>query len=275
MNSNHNHGSDINTNQDTAKVNTRKGSVEQWPRAIVLVVFILVCGFLLYQCSPGGLLKTGNKTADKAVEKASRILDAFNRENITTTFTDKLTEISNSRGALLQVAVIKSIEEFKRSTSNWRGTTVSEIRVPTVFKYNVSLEEQWVIETRESDNAKICIVLAPKIKPSLPVPILTHQMERYSKEGWLRWDAQEEMEALVSEITPHLSRRARMKAKLARDKARLAVGEFTKKWLLEADHWREDKFSVIQVVFQDELQQKSRIESLEFRPTLTLNQELE
>ena len=227
--------------------------------------------FLLYQCTPRALISAGEETANKAAKTVTQVLDAFKKDTITTTFTERLTDISKSRGGLLEVAVIKSIEEFRRSTSNWRGTTVSEIRVPAVFKYDVSLQDEWHIETRESDNSNLCIVLAPKLKPSLPVPILTHKLERYSQEGWLRWDAKEEMDILLSEITPHLNRRAQLKTKLASDRARLAIGEFVKTWLLEADHWRQDRFSIIQVVFNDELNDNEKIESIEFRPTVTLD----
>ena len=267
-----NNSDNIDVNKKISKLTEQSETHTQWPIAIVLIVFIAVCGFLLYQCTPAGLVGAGKGTADKAAETATKLIDAFRRENINFTFTDRLTEISKSQGALLEVAILKSVEGFKRSTTNWRGTTVSEVRVPAVFKYNVSLKDQWTIETRESENAKICIVLAPRLKPSVPVPILTHQMEKFSKEGWLRWDANEEMDVLISEITPQLSRRARAKMELARDKARLTIGEFTKTWLLEADHWRTDRFSVIQVVFQDELESEDSIESLEFRPTLILEQ---
>ena len=260
----------MNSGKNSSEGIKTESKAVRWPMAIVLTVLIIVCGFLLYQCTPGGLVDAGEDTTDKAVETVTKILGSLDRDNITNTFTERLTSISNSKGTLLEVAIIKSIEQFKRSTSNWRGTTISEIRVPAVFKYDVSLKEQWIIETRESENANICIVLAPKLKPSLPVPIVTHQMEKYSDEGWLRWDGEVEMEALLSEITPHLNRRARLKAKLARDKARLAVGEFTKIWLLEADHWREDRFSIIQVIFSDELKDNTDLESVEFRPTITL-----
>ena len=255
----------------SSEISEKKTDGKQWPIAVVLIVFILVCGFLLYQCTPRGLVGAGENTADKAVETMTKVLDAFKKDTITTTFTDRLTDISKSHGGLLEVAVIESVEEFRRTTtSTWRGTTVSEIRVPAVFKYDVSLKDQWIIETRESENANICIVLAPKLKPSIPVPIMTHRMERQSQEGWLRWDAEEEMGVLLSEITPHLNRRARLKTKLARDKARLAVGEFVKTWLLEADHWRQDRFSIIQVVFSDELKDNEDVESIEFRATVTL-----
>ena len=260
----------MNGNKGSFEISEQKANNKSWPMATVLIVFILVCGFLFYQCTPRALVGAGEETADKAVETVTKVLDAFKKDTITSTFTDRLTDISKSQGGLLEVAVIKSVEEFRRSTSNWRGTTISEIRVPAVFKYDVSLQEQWHIETREGDNANLCIVLAPRLKPSLPVPILTHKLERYSQEGWLRWDAEEEMDVLLSEITPHLNRRARSKTKLARDQARLAIGEFVKIWLLEADHWRQDRFSIIQVVFSDELKENEDVESIEFRATVTL-----
>ena len=117
--------------------------------------------------------------------------------------------------------------------------------------------------------------MAPSLRPSVPVPILTHQMEKHSQEGWLRWDAEEEMEALIKEITPHLTRRSHLKRNLAREIARTTIAEFTKTWLLEADHWRKDRFSVIQVVFRDEIKsEKEKMKSLEFRPTLSLSEEM-
>ena len=259
-------------NNHSSELSQKQTKRMQWPIAFVLIVFMLVSGFLLYQCTPRGLLDAGTDTGDKAVKAVTKVLDAFKKDNITTTFSDRLTEISNSKGGLLEVAVIKSVEGFKRSTTNWRGTTISEIRVPAIFKYDVSLKDKWVIETRESEHTNICIILAPMLRPSVPVPIQTHRIERYSEEGWLRWDGEEEMDALLAQITPELNRRARFKKKFARDKARLAIAEFTKTWLLEADHWRSDRFSVIQVVFNDELEDNDDLDTIEFRPTLSLTE---
>ena len=64
-------------------------------------VFILVCGFLLYQCTPKGWLGAGEDSVEEVVDAASKILKVFNRENITTTFSDRLTSISDSESEML------------------------------------------------------------------------------------------------------------------------------------------------------------------------------
>ena len=242
----------------------------KWPMATVWIVFILMIGILFYQCTPERILKVGEKSVDKATKVAATIVDAFNKENITTTLADRLTSISDSHGGRLEVAKISSIEQFKRTSSNWRGTTMSEIRVPAVFTYSVSLTDAWTVETRESKNSNVCVIIAPSLSPNLPVPILTHKMEMSSEEGWLRWDGEEEMDALTREITPHLNRRARLKIKLARDKARVTIADFIKNWLLQEDHWRTDRYSVIQVIFEDEFKPNNKRNEIKLEPTITL-----
>ena len=241
-----------------------------WPIACVLITLIIAAAFLLYQCSPKRLVDAGKEATGHALDSAKRIVQEFNHENITTTFTERLTDISESNGALLEVAKIESFEEFHRSSRNWRGTTTTSVRVPVVFKYDISLKEAWKIEIRESEASNICLVVAPKIKPSLPVPILTHRMEKKSEEGWLRWDAEEELNALNREITPQLNVRARKNSKLARDKARYSVADFVRSWLLQADHWRQDRFSIIQVIFKDEFDKNQELKDIELEPTIQL-----
>jgi hypothetical protein len=57
---------------------------------------------------------------------------------------------------------------------------------------------------------------------------------------------------------------------LAREACRQSVAEFVKRWLLREAHWRTDRFSVIVVVFPDEVSVTSDQGLLQLPSTPTL-----
>ena len=79
-------------------------------------------------------------------------------------------------------------------------------------------------------------------------------MRKHSEAGWARFDAREQMAELERSITPRLTRLAGDPRRLAlvREECRKTVAEFVRDWLLREDHWRQDRFSSIKVVFADE-----------------------
>ena len=52
-----------------------------------------------------------------------------------------------------------------------------------------------------------------------------------------------------------------------REHARKTVAEFVRQWLMKEDHWREDRFRTIHVIFADE----AKAEDHPAKPTLELN----
>jgi len=51
-----------------------------------------------------------------------------------------------------------------------------------------------------------------------------------------------------------------------RERCRLEVAEFVRSWLLMEDHWREDRFRSVTVIFADETESRATI----LHPTLVL-----
>jgi hypothetical protein len=98
------------------------------------------------------------------------------------------------------------------------------------------------------------VVQPPAIRPTLPPAIDTGRMEKFSERGWLRFNEEEQMEELEHGITAALSVRAAdsRHLEMVRERCRLEVAEFVRSWLLLEDHWREDRFRSVTVVFADE-----------------------
>ena len=160
-------------------------------------------------------------------------------------------------GNILEVATAEATEEFTRKTNvEWfgaimpLGTTVSEITVPATYRFHIDLNGDWFVE---SDGSRL-MVIAPKLKPSLPVAFDSGKMRKKTKSGWGRWDKHDNLEALERDITLKLNLRASDAKTLskARDESRLAVAKFLKRWLLTQDVWAAGRFEEIVVIFEDE-----------------------
>ena len=236
-----------------------------WPISCVLIVLIGVAGFLFYHYSP---VRAAGSAASQVMEGAKDLVREFTRENITTTFRSKLISLADTKGGRLEVAELESIEEFRReSSSRLFGTTISEARATAVFKFHVPLRDGWQIDVEEAENIRACRVIAPALRPSLPVAFRSDELETRSSEGWLRWDEEEEMSTLLGQITPELERRAHKNVDVARETARKTIKEFVQTWLLENDQWRDDRFSIVEVQFSDEVPDAER--EAEVTPAVT------
>ena len=113
------------------------------------------------------------------------------------------------------------------------------------------------------------MVHAPAIRPTLPPAIDTGRMEKFSERGWLRFNEEEQMEELERGITAALSERAAdsRHLEMVRERCRLEVAEFVRSWLLLDEHWREDRFRSVTVIFADETDS----ETVPQPPTLVLD----
>ena len=248
----------------------------RWPVVILSLGFMALIAFL-YSLNAAknttiGTAKEIRETVKEVGDAAITIAENFQQAKITETFVENLAEVSDTGEGNLMVATMKNTKTFKRTeklTILWDsvslGTTVTEIKVPATFRYHIKLSDPWKLEVREQQ----CIVIAPALNATTPVAIHTDQLEKRSDEGWARFNADEQMAGLEKSLTPRLNQHARSKEhmNMAREKARITVAEYVRKWLLKEDHWREDRFSTIHIIFADEAEANQAM----LNPTLELN----
>ena len=229
----------------------------RWP-LVVVVALILATVVALHTCrTVRDSQRAAHDTIDRLATGAADIAARFQTGTITSTFTAAIPEMVPDNGLKLELAAFEATETFSRSDERRvvfdlipLGTTVTEIRVPVTYRYHLRLDDEWLLEVRGHS----CVVHAPPIRPSLPPAIHTDRLERRSDEGWLRFNASQQMEALERSITPTISACAADPKHLAmvREQCRQRVAEFVRSWLLREDHWRHDRFSSVTVVFADE-----------------------
>jgi hypothetical protein len=221
----------------------------RWPFALVAAGALALIGLVavLRSCSPGALTQV----------------------NVTTRFMESLPEISRAQGGLLELAAATATETFTRSDERYTawgwiylGATVSEIRVPATFRYHVQLADKWNVEI----NGRICSVIAPRIRPSLPVAIHTDQLEKKVAASWMRFDGADQLATLERDLTPALNRYAGDKRHIAlvREQCRKTVEEFVKGWLLQSE-WASDPDRIVKVIFADETPATTPMPAIESR----------
>jgi len=187
---------------------------------------------------------------------AAAVAEGFKTGRITNTFVAAIPQLQPG-GPLLELASFESTETFTRKDERAilfdlipLGTNVTEIRVPVTYRYHLQLSDAWHLDV----HGPLCLVRAPRIRPSLPPAIHTDRLERRSERGWLRGGVEQQMDELERSITPTLSARATESAHVAlvRESCRRRVAEFVRVWLLREDQWRDDRFTAVTVAFEDE-----------------------
>ena len=246
-----------------------------WTTAILAATVIILAAFALV-----AYLRTGRAikdTADRIIATAPEIARNFVTGRITQTFQESIPQIVSTQGDILELAVSRGDETFKRSDEKrigwdwvYLGTTVVEIRVPVVFRYHLRLSDPWQLASR----GQVCVVRAPAIRPSLPPAIDTAKLEKRAESGWARFDKNDKLDELERSLTGILEQRAMDPGhlQLVREACRKSVAEFVRNWLVREQQWRRDRFTSIIVVFPDEVaagsdQELSRLES---EPTIQL-----
>lgn len=223
--------------------------IEPW--WVKLAIVLLLCGTILL-------------ATKMVLDHTAGIAAKFRQQHITETFTSALPKLARTPGGALELATSTSTETITRTderTVAWDivylGKTVSEISVPVTYRYHLNLRDTWKLDVSGST----CTVRAPPIRPTLPPAIHTDRMQKRSEAGWARFDAREQMAGLERSLTPTLSRFAGDPRRLAlvREECRKTVAEFVRDWLLREDHWRNDRFNTIKVVFADEPELKSEL----------------
>lgn len=168
-------------------------------------------------------------------------------------------------GGLLETATMRMGEDFYKSDAlTWwglyLGNTVSHIQVAAVYRYGVPLtDEAWHVATR----GPTAVVVAPVLRPSLPVAIDTSTWREKTESGWARFDKQDQLEELRRGLSADLATRAadERRIALAREASRRTIAEFAERWLLARDSgWTPGLFTAVKVYFDDEIDGELRVE---------------
>lgn len=165
-------------------------------------------------------------------------------------------EVIRTKAGLLQISTLKSAETFKASKDHEifglisLGSTVTQIRVPAVFNYHIELAPELKVIVRD----KTFIVVAPPVKPTLPVAIDTARLQRFSSGMWSFITGTSELDLMQRSITQTLSVKASTPSYIQyqREAARKTVGEFVEKWLITQGKWDAKHADTIKVFFADE-----------------------
>jgi len=164
-------------------------------------------------------------------------------------------EVIRTKGGLLAVSTIKAPEFFQATADHEVlgvpvGQTTSQIRVQAVYSYHVELAPEWKVTLRD----KTFIVIAPRVKPTLPVAIDTAKLERYASGTWSLFTGAAELDRLQRSITATLATKAVLPSyiQFQREAARSTVTEFVTKWLVTQERWQPASAYKVQVFFADE-----------------------
>jgi hypothetical protein len=161
-----------------------RGGAGRWIAAVLLVIGIVVALVAI------GIFETASPILS-VIKSLPEIAGKFKTGTITTTFKESIPEVTSTQGDILELATSRSDEFFRREDSMsilrntiFLGATVSEIRVPVTFRYHVRLSDSWRLAAR----GNVCVVLAPRVRPSQPPAIHTDLMEKMSENGWARFN---------------------------------------------------------------------------------------
>jgi hypothetical protein len=201
------------------------------------------------------MTKRGINTAKEVIIE---VVAAFNPDEVVETFEEwREISVKATGGNILEIATAEATEKFFRKTNLAMfgktlplGTTASEITVPATYRFHIDLNDDWFLT---SDGSKL-LVLAPKVRPSLPVAFDTGKVEKKTQSGWARWDSGVNLEELEKTITAKLEGRSKQPEVMGkiREEGRISVAKFVKNWLLEKDAWGDLQFTEIVVIFEGE-----------------------
>ena len=156
-------------------------------------------------------------------------------------------------GTLLTSGLTKTEQLSKSDKSDkWLGTTSSVMRVDATYRYEVELRSDWSFGLDEA--RKVAFVIAPKLKPQLPVAVDTKTIQEETSSGWARFDKWDHLTELRKELSPFLENKANSQdyIDLVRGEARQTVEEFVSDWILKEKGWNSNDRPVVKVYFEDE-----------------------
>lgn len=235
--------------ESSSRIPPAKPGCLRW-LALTLIAALLIGGILAWK-----FIAESARVVHAAGDWLHRLGESLESRSVEETFREIVTRVISTEGEVLELATIETVETFTRSDSRslfgdllYLGTTISEIRVPVVYRYHLLLSEDWHLEIQEGE----CRVKAPAPRPSLPPAIRTDGMEKKSASGWLRFNAAENLAQLEKDLTPRLEQRAgdARHLDMAREANRQSVAAFVRKWMLQ-DHPERANLR-IEVTFPDE-----------------------
>jgi len=163
--------------------------------------------------------------------------------------------VMHTKGGLLEVSKVLVTEHFESSVINTVlgvgvSKTTARARVPAVYRYHIELAPEWKFEIKDGT----FFVVAPAVKPALPVAIDTTQLVSDSSGAWSMVNGQKKIDELVKRVTPILAAKAisQQYIDLQRNEARKTVEEFIRKWLLAQEKWKPASAYPMHVTFSDE-----------------------
>jgi hypothetical protein len=165
--------------------------------------------------------------------------------------------VMRTNGGLLEVSTIRATEVFDRKfvysvLGVPVGRTVNRIRVPAYYRYQIALAPEW----RVSRTGDSFTVVAPPVKPSLPVAVDLSRMEKEASGTWVLalFTSTQDLNDLEKGITAQLARKAVSPAYLAlqQEYARKTVEEFVAKWLRTQAQWQLERQPRLEVRFASE-----------------------
>ena len=163
--------------------------------------------------------------------------------------------VMRTNGGLLEVSTINATEIFTQAANPTifkiplPGRVVSQIQAEVTYRYNVELAPEWKFIRRD----KTFVVIAPPIKPSLPVAVNLKSLKAQANGIWSPIVGNAYTQALQQTISASLATKATTQhyISLQRGHARKTVTEFVQKWVLSQDKWKDGNYTV-QVFFADE-----------------------
>lgn len=165
--------------------------------------------------------------------------------------------VMRTNGGLLEVSTIRATEVFDRKfvysvLGVPVGRTINRIRVPAYYRYQIALAPEW----RVSRTGDSFTVVAPPVKPSLPVAVDLSRMEKEASGTWVLalFTSTQDLNELEKGITAQLARKAVSPAYLAlqQEYARKTVEEFVAKWLRTQAQWQLERQPRLEVRFASE-----------------------
>lgn len=179
----------------------------------------------------------------------------FAPDAVNTFHTTQDVVVMQTPGGLLEVSAITAEERFDSTTGHTVlgvsvGKTVAQIRVPAVYRYHIPLARNWDFRI----SGRTLIVVAPRVRPSLPVAIDTGKLASFSSGLWSPVTGTAAIEALQQSITLKLEEKAASPQLLLlqRESARQTVSEFVQKWVIDQPRWKGAKPPTVLVFFEDE-----------------------
>lgn len=166
--------------------------------------------------------------------------------------------VMRTKGGLLEVSRIHATEVFETRFSHTLlgvpvGETVPRIRVPVVYRYQVELAPEWNVMRTGTEFT----VVAPPVRPALPVGVDFGRMEKEAAGTWLLlpFTQTDSLDELERELSAKLAKKAVQPAylQLQREEARKTLAEFVRKWLITQARWSTESVSTLRVYFADEM----------------------